>query len=545
LLPKKPCFVRYTSFNDSDKMDANRRERAGRLSCNAVSKMSSKAIASPEIWKRSPAMGYALAIAAFALTFIVREGLGAWLQGHLGLVSFIPAVLLVTYFVGLGPGILTGAASIAAVWYFFIPRFSPLELAPSGGVAFGMFACGVVVSIVVVNRLRVTNYQTTTDLAALRRLHELSFALVRTGKEFKEALGAAVRTAIDLSRADKGNLQLLDTTSGALTIVAHEGFDPPFLKFFEQVPDDGSARAAAMRSNNRVIVEDVANSEIFAGQPSLKVMLDAEARAVISTPLMSSRGNLLGMISVHFREPHRPTEPELTALDLLARQTADYLERKRAEELEDTLLRELQHRSNNLLAVIQSIAHRTLSTSQTLEEANKAFEGRLQALARSNRHLTRPNWSKVTLREVISEEVSSFPMRTSFEGSKIELNAQHAQKFALVVHELMTNAVKYGALSDPKGKVKVSWSVKRDGAGPVLSFRWEESGGPHVSEPTKQGFGSQLIRTTFSDGRADYCPKGLIYEIDVPLAAVSADTAWRDEQEPRLASAHIHREAGL
>jgi GAF domain-containing protein len=116
---------------------------------------------------------------------------------------------------------------------------------------------------------------------------------------------------MDLLQADKGNLQLFDTSSSAPTIAAQRGFNTPFLQFFEYVREDGLACAVAMRSKKRVIVEDVASSDIFADQASLKAMLDAEVRAVISTPLMSSRGTLLGIISIHFRTPHCSTEPEL------------------------------------------------------------------------------------------------------------------------------------------------------------------------------------------------------------------------------------------
>ena len=151
-----------------------------------------------------------------------------------------------------------------------------------------------------------------------------------------------------------------------------------FLKFFDDVRDDGTACAEAMRSPKRVIVEEVTRSEIFAAdQPSLKVLVDAAERAVISTPLKSGSGGLLGMISFHFMTPHRPTERELGLMDLWARQTADYLERKRAEELEQFLVREVQHRSNNRLAVIQAIAHRSLSGEYSLADAKAAFEARL------------------------------------------------------------------------------------------------------------------------------------------------------------------------
>ena len=116
-----------------------------------------------------------------------------------------------------------------------------------------------------------------------------------------------------------------------------------------------AACAAAMRSRERIVVEDVTSNEMFAGQPSQAVLIDAGVRAVISTPLASSTGALLGMISVHFCRPPRPREQDLRLLDLMARQTADYLERKRAEEIEETLIREVQHRSNiSLLSFRQS-----------------------------------------------------------------------------------------------------------------------------------------------------------------------------------------------
>jgi signal transduction histidine kinase len=135
-------------------------------------------------------------------------------------------------------------------------------------------------------------------------------------------------------------VQLFDPPSRSLIIAAQRGFDEPFLKCFASVGDDYSACATAMRMAERIIVEDVTQSEIFAGQPSLNVMLEAGARAVQSTPLVSSAGNLLGMISTHFGVPHRPGERELRLMDLLARQAADYLERKRAEEKIARLLTE-------------------------------------------------------------------------------------------------------------------------------------------------------------------------------------------------------------
>ena len=375
---------------------------------------------------------------------------------------------------------------------------------------------GWIASILDVTEQRYAERQLVRHLESLDRLYQLSLAFLRVENGVQENLDAAVCTAIEISGADKGNLQIFDALSGALKIAAQQGFDPAFLRFFEFVRDAGSACGAALRSGKRLVVEDVAKSEIFDDQ-SRKVMLDAEARAVVSIPLISSQGMALGMISVHFRKPHHPVEPDLTRLQLLARQTADYVERRRAEEVESTLARELEHRSNNLLSVVQSMARRTISTSATLADAKEAIEGRLQALARANQLLTKSKWRDVDLAEIVGAELSLFPSRTKFEGSKINLTPQYGQRFALLVHELMTNAVKYGALSAPNGKVKVFWQLKQDDGGPILNFRWEERDGPPVSAPVRRGFGTDLIENVFPQGRVEYESQGLIYEVDVSL----------------------------
>jgi PAS domain S-box-containing protein len=357
------------------------------------------------------------------------------------------------------------------------------------------------------------------DLGDMMLLNQLSNRFVRQSGDYARNLNAVVDTAIAITGADKGNLQLFDPTAGVLTIAAQRGFEEPFLKFFASVRDDASACAAAMRSGDRVIVEDVRESEIFAGQPSKEVMLDAGARAVSSTPLMASTGNLLGMISTHFANPHRPSERELHLLDLLARQTADYLERKRADEIQAILAHEIQHRSNNLLAVIQTIATRSLSGSHTLSEAKAAFEARLQALARADRQLSKSNWSGVNLSEIVWSELLPYAERTVVDGTDVILSPQHAQNFGLMLHELATNAAKYGALSNGSGKVGVYWTITGLSKNNKLQFKWQERGGPPVVAPTRHGFGTTLIKATFPDARIDYAIEGLSCEIDIPIGS--------------------------
>jgi two-component sensor histidine kinase len=277
------------------------------------------------------------------------------------------------------------------------------------------------------------------------------------------------------------------------------------------------ASGVAMQLAERTVAEDVATSEIFAGQPSRDVVLVAGIRALYATPLVSSAGKTMGMISVHFAAPHRPSERELRFVDLLARQAADYLARKRAEGLAKTLVREVQHRSNNLLAVIQAIARRSLAGGGSLPEAREAFEARLQALARANRQLIKADWGGAKLSEIIGLELAPFAERTRMRGNDLTLAPQQAQNFCLALHELATNAAKYGALSNASGKLDLSWSVANNGRGKLLQFSWRETGGPPVVTPTRRGFGTSLIKATFPDVRLEFAADGFSCEIDVPL----------------------------
>ncbi|HJU93383.1 MAG TPA: ATP-binding protein [Pyrinomonadaceae bacterium] len=179
------------------------------------------------------------------------------------------------------------------------------------------------------------------DLKAMRRLNEIGTRCAKDGDNVNGCLQEILNVAIEISGADKGNIQLLDLESGHLNLTAHSGFEEPFLKFFGNITDGNTACRLALDSQQRIIVEDVNESDIFSSEGAREVLHDAGVRAVQSLPLVSSGGQLLGAISTHFSEPHRPSEQELRLMDLLARQTADYLERKRVEgEREQLLSRE-------------------------------------------------------------------------------------------------------------------------------------------------------------------------------------------------------------
>jgi PAS domain S-box-containing protein len=225
---------------------------------------------------------------------------------------------------------------------------------------------------------------------------------------------------------------------------------------------------------------------------------------IIYTPEKDEAGTVTGFI--------------VSMLDITERKRAEQ-EQKRAAEAEQILIRELQHRTNNLLAVIQGIAQKTLSGTPPLDEARKIFEGRLLALAGTYRQLTKSNWSGVSLSEIVHLTLEPFAARTEIDGPDLMLSAKNAQSFSLALHELATNALKHGALSSAGGHVRIAWRIATNGGGSTLEFRWRERGGPPVTGPGQRGFGTLLLESTFGTINFDYAREGLTCDIQVPLSS--------------------------
>ncbi|MCI4646132.1 MAG: PAS domain S-box protein [Hyphomonadaceae bacterium] len=207
----------------------------------------------------------------------------------------------------------------------------------------------------------------------------------------------------------------------------------------------------------------------------------------------------------------------------------DITERKRAEKHREMLLQELSHRVKNTLATVQAMAGHTMRTSSDFESFQTAYRGRLQAIARCHELLVATNHTKVNLRSLIETQIRALTRDdgTSLEicGKPLVLGGEAAHAFGLVLHEMATNAAKYGALSTPKGKVHISWgdSLGDDGI-KCIEIIWKESGGPPVMPPKKRGFGSLLIEQSLSHGLGgttsiSYAQSGLDARFRLPLSA--------------------------
>jgi PAS domain S-box-containing protein len=215
----------------------------------------------------------------------------------------------------------------------------------------------------------------------------------------------------------------------------------------------------------------------------------------------------------------------------------DITGRKQAEEQLRLLLDELNHRVKNTLATVQSIATQTLRTSDPAQFRDN-FESRLLALSKTHDLLTRNAWREADLRTLIEQELAPYGReredRIALAGSDVSLPARAVINLGLVVHELVTNAAKYGALSVPQGKLEVTWSLAQSSEpGIDLTIHWRESGGPPVRPPGRHGFGSRLIHRSVEgelSGRVlmEFRPSGLVGQLTIPVSGRAAGADGSD-----------------
>lgn len=203
-------------------------------------------------------------------------------------------------------------------------------------------------------------------------------------------------------------------------------------------------------------------------------------------------------------------------------------ELKAAHDRQAVLMKELAHRGKNLVAIVQAVAARSFTDDRPLAESRRIFAGRLQALANTFATFSETAAETVPLRDLVERELKAFSKRVEIGGPDVQLFAKAAQTFALLVHELATNATKHGALSVDEGSVAVTWTVEPGSDGPRISFWWRESGGPPPIDSGKRGFGTALLTMLpaefGSTPELSLLQHGLEYRLEAKLAAVgSAD----------------------
>lgn len=210
---------------------------------------------------------------------------------------------------------------------------------------------------------------------------------------------------------------------------------------------------------------------------------------------------------------------ELRGEQCLMTSAVDITERKKAEEENRLLMHEVNHRANNLLAVIQAIARQTVDSGDPRDYAERLSQ-RISGIAASNNLLVSGNWNGVGLARLVESQLAPFAessARLSIEGPPVKLAPAAAQAVGMALHELATNAAKYGALSCAGGRIRIVWSLSGDSdADRIFSMGWSEQGGPPVEPPTRRGFGTTVIERMVSGtlgGKAtlEFVPSGIIW----------------------------------
>jgi PAS domain S-box-containing protein len=219
------------------------------------------------------------------------------------------------------------------------------------------------------------------------------------------------------------------------------------------------------------------------------------------------------------------------ALLYLVRVVQDITERKNSERRQKLLVDELNHRVKNTLATVQSLASQTSRSAHTPKEFSSAFEGRLIALSKAHDQLTRHHWENAELRSVLSGSLAPYAAasaeRIVLRGEDIILRPRAVLTLAMAVHELTTNAAKYGSLSVPTGCVEIRWEPVTEDGRKHLRIVWTESRGPEVKVPKRRSFGSRLIEGSIAAelggiAKLEYPPEGLRCEMLIPWSSAAA-----------------------
>ncbi|MBZ6078530.1 HWE histidine kinase domain-containing protein [Microvirga puerhi] len=313
-----------------------------------------------------------------------------------------------------------------------------------------------------------------------------------------------------------------DTTMVLSTLVDWHADDLPDVPGRHPLRAFGPVLCADLKSGRTSVFDDALSDSRAEGHYAAYAALDCIAS--IFVPLVKE-GQIRAALYIHSGTPRRWTQAEIDLSRDTAERTWAAVERAKSDARQRLLINELNHRVKNTLATVQSIAAQSFKADEP-RMAREAFEARLFALSKTHDVLTRENWERVNLRDIAEEAMAPYRReqveRFIIEGPALHVPPRIALPLAMVLHELSTNAVKYGAFSVDSGRVTIHWDLVEGWDEKGLVLHWQEEGGPPVKIPTRKGFGSRLIERSLSrelSGKVvlDYRPSGLLCTISLPL----------------------------
>lgn len=370
-------------------------------------------------------------------------------------------------------------------------------------------------------------HEQAANAALLERQVALRTSELRTETAALEVLnrtGSVLAAELDLDRiiesvVDAG-IELTEAQFGAFFCGASQSGKQHYGKFEPASLGDAFAAldireicAPAFQEGKTVRLDNIAVEQGHDGTP---FTLDATPgapviRSILAVPVILRTGDTHGILvfgherAGMFNRRSERLLAGLTAQAAIALENSrlyrnaqtEIEERKQAQTQQSLLIRELHHRVKNTLATVQAVVGATARSALSIEDFYQAFVGRIISLANTHSLLTEAVWQTASLREILEKELRPYNdtrgERIVLNGPAVELPSDAAVPIGMAIHELTTNAAKYGALSVPGGKVAVSWEAEPAEDGTRLKLVWEERGGPVVSAPTRQGFGSRLL----------------------------------------------------
>ena len=275
----------------------------------------------------------------------------------------------------------------------------------------------------------------------------------------------------------------------------------------------------ALASGGPVIVTDLKTETRFEGPALLK---DHGVNCGVTVPIAGRDGRAYGVLGVHTARRRKFGEHHVSFLVATANVIAGAIQRRQADQRHELMIRELRHRSGNLFAQLLALFSQTARNSRSVADLTTKYEARVLALANAHRLITEGGWQSTSLQELLRVLLAPYIDRVTLSGPDVFLEPDPSFALSSAVHELATNASKYGSLSGEGGRLELSWTVNRAAQGLRLELNWKERGGPPPRRGRRVGFGSRLIgmvieRQLNGEVHRAFTPEGMDARLIVPL----------------------------
>ncbi|TMI98507.1 MAG: GAF domain-containing protein [Alphaproteobacteria bacterium] len=276
----------------------------------------------------------------------------------------------------------------------------------------------------------------------------------------------------------------------------------------------------ALASGAPVIVTDLKSETRFEGPALLR---DHGVNCGVSVPIAGRDGRAYGVLGAHTARRRRFNEQDVSFIVTTATVIAGAIQRRQADQRHELMIRELRHRSGNLFAQLLALFSQTARNSRSVAELTSKYEARVLALANAHRLITEAGWQSTSLLDLLRVLLAPYIDRVTFTGPEVFLEPDPSFALSSAVHELATNASKYGSLSNDAGRLELAWTVNRTDQGLRLDLDWKERGGPVPKRPRRVGFGSRLIgmvieRQLGGEMQRTFGPQGMEARLVVPLS---------------------------